>query len=288
MSHVADPIPFQPLDAGPLAALYVERFDDWTDLAPRQSEPPHRHAFHEMIWFARGAGIHRIDGTPITIVPQTVCLIAEGQIHGFDQAVGLSGFMVCFLPTILPSAAQGQLPDLHTFFHAPRHKSWPIQPSEQPLLQALADSLAAAYDQAGGSASLGMIQHLLAAFLLAVGALQAAQQAAARPGLPVAHAFLDLLETRYTTAHDVGFYAAALGLSQAHLTRQLRQATGKSAKQLILDRLMLEARRYLQFTSLPIQQISAALGYHDPFHFSKQFKQHLGQTPQAYRDQAHE
>ena len=40
---------------------------------------------------------------------------------------------------------------------------------------------------------------------------------------------------------------------------------------------------YLQFTDLHLKEIGFRLGYYDPFHFSKAFKQEMGMTPREYR-----
>ena len=48
---------------------------------------------------------------------------------------------------------------------------------------------------------------------------------------------------------------------------------------------MLEAKRYLQFTSLSVKEITFALGYESPFYFSQAFKNSTGLSPSAYKEQ---
>jgi AraC-like DNA-binding protein len=40
---------------------------------------------------------------------------------------------------------------------------------------------------------------------------------------------------------------------------------------------------YLQFSDLKLKEIAFRLGYYDPFHFSKAFKQEMEITPREYR-----
>lgn len=97
--------------------------------------------------------------------------------------------------------------------------------------------------------------------------------------------FNALLEEHYRSQHDVNFYAKLLNLSAPQLSKLLQQVIGKSAKRLILERNLLEAKRYLQFTDFSIKEIAIMLGYADPYHFSKLFKQTEKVAPQSYREQ---
>jgi len=80
---------------------------------------------------------------------------------------------------------------------------------------------------------------------------------------------------------------AALGLDPpAALARALTQVTGRSTKELVTDRVMLEAARLLRFTSLSAQEIAHRVGFDDPLYFSRAFKRRHGEAPMAYRDRS--
>ena len=74
--------------------------------------------------------------------------------------------------------------------------------------------------------------------------------------------------------------AAEIGL------KALSQATGKTTKELILDRVMVEAARLLRFTDLTVGQIAAQVGFTDPLYFSRAFKRQRGESPQAFREKS--
>lgn len=67
------------------------------------------------------------------------------------------------------------------------------------------------------------------------------------------------------------------------MSRSCRQISGESALDLLHGRLMLEARRLLAYTALPVSEIAVQLGYEDPAYFSKFFARSVGDTPSAYR-----
>ena len=63
-----------------------------------------------------------------------------------------------------------------------------------------------------------------------------------------------------------------------------KTVTGQGALDLVHARLMLEARRLLAYTPMPVTEIAHALGYEDPAYFSKFFARSVGEPPSAYRE----
>ena len=95
--------------------------------------------------------------------------------------------------------------------------------------------------------------------------------------------FAELLERDYARHHDTSHYAEALGVPQATLSRALAAVTGRTTKDLITDRVMLEAARLLRFTDHSVNEIAFATGFQDQLYFSRAFKRRLGEAPTAYR-----
>jgi len=87
-------------------------------------------------------------------------------------------------------------------------------------------------------------------------------------------------------SHEAGHYATELGVTTGTLSRVLTKLTGQTTKQLILDRVLLEAVRLLRFSDLSIKEIAARLGFNDQFAFSKAFKRQRGVAPLDYRSHA--
>lgn len=59
----------------------------------------------------------------------------------------------------------------------------------------------------------------------------------------------------------------------------------QSALELLHERRLLEARRLLAYSQLPIAQIAHQLGYEDPAYFSRFFQRRVGVSPSWYRAQ---
>jgi AraC family transcriptional activator of pobA len=61
------------------------------------------------------------------------------------------------------------------------------------------------------------------------------------------------------------------------------EASGRTTKELISDRVMLEASRLLLFSDLTIGEIAYRTGFRDQLYFSRAFKRNRGAAPSDYR-----
>jgi AraC family transcriptional regulator, transcriptional activator of pobA len=97
--------------------------------------------------------------------------------------------------------------------------------------------------------------------------------------------FNELLNKNFQEIKDVAFYAQQLNLTPKNLSEILKTETGLSAKQVIDEFLMFEAKSLLKQTQMSIKEIVYWLGYEDASYFTKHFKNKEGINPLAYRNQ---
>lgn len=95
--------------------------------------------------------------------------------------------------------------------------------------------------------------------------------------------FRALLEENYRNHWTVQQYATALHSSVSSLNRLCHDMVGCTAKNLIQERLLVEAKRLLIYTSMPLDQAAFSLGFKDPAYFSRSFKGLAGASPSEYR-----
>ncbi|MDO4763697.1 MAG: helix-turn-helix domain-containing protein [Flavobacteriaceae bacterium] len=95
-----------------------------------------------------------------------------------------------------------------------------------------------------------------------------------------------LLETHFTALHRVEDYAEMLNKSPKTLSNIFKKLIGKSPLQLIRERILLEAKRYLCYTEMPVSEIGYALGYEDVQSFSRFFRQMENVSPSYFRENA--
>lgn len=96
-------------------------------------------------------------------------------------------------------------------------------------------------------------------------------------------AFRDAIESGLGTSRDARDHIRRTGYSERTVIRACQQARGLTAKGVLDDRIMLEARRLLLHTDSSISAIAARLGFHDPSNFNKFFARLDGAMPSTFR-----
>ena len=96
-------------------------------------------------------------------------------------------------------------------------------------------------------------------------------------------AFMRLLNQHFIAHHDIGFYADRLHITTIHLSRIVRQVTGRTVVDYINQMLLMEASWLLQTTDLSIAAISERLYFSDQSSFGRFFTRIKGVSPKAYR-----
>jgi AraC-like DNA-binding protein len=92
-----------------------------------------------------------------------------------------------------------------------------------------------------------------------------------------------LLEINFRKEHEVRFYAEALHKSPKTLCNLFAIFNYPAPSKLIQRRIILEAKRYLYYTDKTAKEIAYALGFENPAHFSRFFKQNTGSSISLFR-----
>lgn len=98
-------------------------------------------------------------------------------------------------------------------------------------------------------------------------------------------AFIRLLPHHFIEHHDIGFYADQLHITTTHLSRIVRQMTGRTVVDYVNQMLLMEAVWLLQTTDLSQAAIAERLHFADQSSFGKFFTRLKGLSPKAYRMQ---
>ncbi len=270
------------------ASFWFER-NDHLILPDTHDDPAHRHNFHEIIFVLNGRGRHTIDGQAADLLPYSVSLIAKGQVHRVEYSDGLGIYLVRFTDDFLPAELVSPTWDYHgmLFNHVGLNQTLRLQPADAEDVIRCMDLIEHEYARGPAFQRYTTLRHLLAVLVIRLGRVVESTlcPTAGRAAVTAYQAFMPLLEQHFADRHDVQYYADALRMSPATLSRQLQALLGKTTKQLIDERIVLEARRLLQYTPQSIGEIAYALGYSDQFHLSKSFKRLVGVAPLEYREQ---
>ncbi|MBO9612781.1 MAG: helix-turn-helix transcriptional regulator [Dyadobacter sp.] len=82
------------------------------------------------------------------------------------------------------------------------------------------------------------------------------------------------------TAKD---YATRLGVHVNHLNRALKEITGKTTTEHIIDRVLAQSKVMLRHSNWSVAEIAFCLGFEYPAYFNNLFKKQIGTTPKSYR-----
>jgi AraC family transcriptional activator of pobA len=100
---------------------------------------------------------------------------------------------------------------------------------------------------------------------------------------PLIEKFNELIEKHHGNQRSVAFYARSLHTHPYHLNSLVKQYTGLTAKETIMNHIVVEAKVLLASTTLTIKEISYKLGFDHPEHFSSVFKKVEKISPTQYR-----
>ncbi|MFY7803345.1 MAG: helix-turn-helix domain-containing protein [Limnoraphis robusta] len=104
------------------------------------------------------------------------------------------------------------------------------------------------------------------------------------PSIPRLREVFEFIELNYHQNIRLKEVAQAVGYSSAYLTDLVRQLTGKTVNNWIIERRIAEARRLLLETEDSIEQIALKVGYQNLNHFYSQFRNYHRTTPRSWRE----
>lgn len=119
--------------------------------------------------------------------------------------------------------------------------------------------------------------------LLELQALLAFENVAGSRSSQVVYLFENLIKKTPAKHQTLDFYAEQLFISNSYLSECVRKTTGYSAKKVIDQYLIMEAKYLLGHTELDISQISNKLGFEEVSNFIAYFRKNVKTTPLKYR-----
>jgi AraC-like DNA-binding protein len=247
----------------------------------------HQYEFHTLVLVTQGTCTQVVDFEPISCAPGSLLVLRPGQAHNYGHDDAWDGWNVLFRPEfVLPvSSATRSLTLAVDLERLPDHLA---------LRGKELRTVTRAIEQLGADAKFdaplddlnALLRHQLHALLTRLCILKGRQQGQApvlSPALQRFQRFQHLVEERFAQWHQVACYSDRLGYTEKSLTRAVTASTGKTAKAFIAARVVLEAKRLLAHTDLPVATIAERLGFDEATNFGKFFRREAGSTPAAFR-----
>lgn len=255
------------------------------------NEKPHKHNFHEIIYINHGEGKHTIDDKIYDLKSQTFYLISKGQVHEFLEGSNLKGYLLRFQDNFLPPMIVNSKNPLNSTLlgNIISKSELSIPKPEVKYYEYILEQLYYEFElNERNYAKEHIIQHLLLTLLIKLDR-RIKSLSAEQVGLTTDRdkktyqSFLLLIEEYYKTHHEIKHYIQLLHIDKRKFSNICKRFSGKTPKQLLNERILLEAKRMLKFTFNSSKEISFELGFEDPAYFSRFFKKHVGLSPRPYK-----
>ena len=250
---------------------------------------PHRAQFYHIMWIEEGRGNHIVDFNTLPIQDNTIIFIPQNSVNCFDPKGVYKGKAIIFTDAFFCRSTEDSrflnttplFSDLYDFNMLKFNK-------ELSILSPFVNAMMTEYKRSSDSAQFQILRHLLYIFLLQSERelkRQGFEEIKPSVNLEYLLSFKDLLEQNFRSSKTVKTYASALSLSEKQLHKATTTVVDKTPKQLIDERIVLEAKRLLVHSTSTIKEVAYELGFEEPTNFIKYFRKHTNITPVEFRDQ---
>lgn len=248
----------------------------------------HRTGFYHIIWFQQGSPTHLVDFNSIKIKPNTLLFLNKDTVHRFDNRNKFGGIAILFTDSFYCKTETDTKFLRNSILFNDLFSVSQIQVQKQSklftdLLQLMTGELQNSKDNYQAD----ILQNLLHNFLLYSEREKRKQNfTEIKKGADLEYVMLfkDLLETGYKKQKQVNYYAKQIIVTQKRLNQATTKVLGKPPKEIIDDRILLEAKRMLAHTNKSVKEISFDLGFEEPTNFIKYFRKHNNSTPTEFRE----
>jgi len=268
-----------------MTEILVMRLRDFTALHTNILFP-HRHNFYQIVLFTQGGGQHSIDFQRYDIQPHQVYYMSPGQIHTWEFDADTDGYIVNFNESFFTSICHNphfvrDFPLFNTI------RSGSVNTLDMACCAEVEQTFAQMLEEfeKGGEYTMDMLRGMLIIILVRLSrvAPNTFPEGISRHNLTLMRQFEKLIDQHYREKRLPKAYAELMFITPNHLNALANSVTGKSAGEIIRERILLEAKRQLVNSDLMIGQIAEELNFEDNAYFTRFFKKYLGTTPERFR-----
>lgn len=272
-------------------------FFDISDISAIQKMHPealqemHCHNFYSIFWFNSGEGTHIVDFDEYEIEQGTVFFLSPKPIHTYRNLSNVDGIAMCFPEDFLlkiDNELQGRI-KTKMFYPANGFAHCKISEAAKekmmPIVKLMQEASALQYEDKSLQASyFASLLSLLLIDMIRLGEWgDSSFSKVSSDSFQVYAKFVQMVEDNYIESHAVKDYIEKLGVSQTTLNQYTQQYAKTTPLKIINNRIILEAKRLLRYSTTRTKQIAFYLGFKDDSYFIKLFKRNVGMSPVEFR-----
>ncbi|NII24337.1 helix-turn-helix domain-containing protein [Pseudoflavitalea sp. X16] len=263
-----------------LSKFYKRNFDILTTV--------HRTGFYQIIWFQNGNPTLWVDFKAVHIQPNTVLFLNKDVVKQLADKTPFEGISILFTDSFYCQTEIDTRYLRNTILFNDLLSVSQIQVQKQiQLFAGLVQQMIGELNHTKDNFQEDILQNLLHNFLLHAERIRRTQgftEIKKGADLDYVMLFKDLLEAHYKEQKQVSYYARQILITEKRLNQATTKVLGKTPKEIIDDRIMLEAKRLLAHTNESIKEVGFSLGFEEPTNFIKYFKKHALTTPTEFRE----
>ncbi|MFC1503429.1 helix-turn-helix domain-containing protein [Pseudomonadota bacterium] len=258
----------------------AQLFDEFE---PSVFAKPHRVSFNAIIYIVKGQGEHHIDHKLYRYKPGTIMFLSQYQVHHFDYNPDIEGYVASFKDEILyygnddpyECKIKTALENVNCIYDTDEKNGFYFEQLSQEYLNQ--------QDNLSGE----IIRSTMRTVMLKTLVRHYQSCLTHQNRSPDALDFMrlrELIESHYTVTRTVADYARMMGKTTKKINQIVKDNTGRTGKELIDDRVMLEAKRLLAYSQYSITNIAVILGFNEATNMTKFFRCHTELTPKEFRE----
>ncbi len=265
--------------------FYIRRFSDHVKENLFISVP-HAHDFYLMLLVTKGSGKHYIDFKEYEVHPGAMFVLAPGLIHRWEMSQDIDGYILFFTKQYFMLDFKHDNLSRFPFFNAN---------SSIPYISLNRDETEEIFvfyklmDKEYHDRNLDyheMIRMCLNTILITLSRKLLNQHNATfafNYEIVQLNTFYGLIENHFKEHQPLSYYCDKMNLTTKQLSYLCRKLIDKVPSEILMERVILEAKRLIIHTDLSISQISDELNYNDNSYFVRLFKKICKQTPDQFR-----
>lgn len=268
---------------------HIPNFDIYTieklEASARRCMPPYRQGFYYigLLSYVGGSTLN-INTNKLTKEELSLWFVVPGQVFSWVRDEKMAGYNIIFKKEFLMHAVPNLVEDF-PFLKMSESKVLMPTKEEHDSLLFDAQRMNSVFDNPHPYQE-KMLEGMLVSFLYFCKAVyerhKSSENHLTRAQM-ITQQFEILVDKMYVDTKNVGDYANELNITPNYLTTTIKKLTGKSAKDVIQERLLVESKSLLKFSGLDIAEIAYRLNFQEPTHFTRFFKKLSGTTPNKFR-----
>ncbi|WP_108868174.1 AraC family transcriptional regulator [Aquimarina aquimarini] len=270
-----------------LTDFYSNDFSNHIERNKKIVHKAHKHDFYLCVLFSEGSGTHEIDFDVYNIQPGSVFFLKPGQTHSWQFDQPPKGYIFFHTPDFYEFYFLNKKLTQFPFYYSLKNPPYLTLSAHELLhIETRFKEINTEYYQnlSYKKQKLASLINLTYIDLTRLYASFESQKSILSPSyLQTLQTLESIIEDFYKTEKSAKFYAQKLNISSKHLNRIAKATLNKTTTEIIIERILLEAKRLIVHSKNSLTNIAEILGYDDYAYFSKLFKSKTKITPLEFR-----